>query len=62
LAAGIEDLDDEHAAATEGQGWASGCAAAGSISTVSSAAGVASAKSSRTRAIVSARLALANKP
>jgi hypothetical protein len=40
----------------------SACAAAGSISTASSAAGVASPKSSRTRAIVSARLALANEP
>jgi hypothetical protein len=46
----------------QGQGCASGCAAAASISTAASAAGVASPRSSRARAIVSARFALANRP
>src|SRR5712671_6697345 len=42
----------------QGQGWASGCATAGSISGASSATGVAIPRSLRARTMVSARFAL----
>jgi len=61
-AASLEGLDDEHAAATARARRASTCASAGSISTFSSATGAAIPRTSRARAIVSARFALANKP
>jgi len=45
----LEGLDDEHAAAAAGQGWASACSLLGSVSTVCSAADGARFKSSRRR-------------